>query len=91
MSSTKCVVKVPELQSQLGLLHKDLKKTKELLEKTEAEKSKAIEDLKEAKRAIEEANEKLSEALVLQKRAEENSEIEKFRAEELEQASIDAA
>ncbi|XP_031502499.1 WEB family protein At5g16730, chloroplastic-like isoform X1 [Nymphaea colorata] len=87
----KRVVKGPELQSQLGLLQEDLKKTKELLEKTEAEKSKAIEDLKEAKRAAEEANEKLSEALVLQKRAEENSEIEKFRADELEQASIDAA
>ncbi|CAN6486654.1 unnamed protein product [Victoria cruziana] len=85
------VVKGPELQSQLGLVQEELKKTKELLEKTEAEKSKAIEDLKGAKKAAEEADEKLSEALVLQKRAEENSEIEKFRADELEQASIDVA
>ncbi|KAF3786906.1 putative WEB family protein [Nymphaea thermarum] len=89
-TSEKCVVKVPESQSQLGLLQEDLKKTKELLEKTEAEKSKAIEDLKEAKRAAEEANEKLSEALVLEKQVEDNSEIEKFQTDELEQASIDA-
>ncbi|KAF2306730.1 hypothetical protein GH714_020899 [Hevea brasiliensis] len=42
-------------------------------------------------KGAEEANEKLQEALVAQRRAEENSEIEKFRAVELEQAGIDAA
>ena len=45
--------------------------------------------MKEAQRVDEEANEKLREALVAQKRAEENSEIEKFRAVELEQAGIE--
>ncbi|KAE8691112.1 putative WEB family protein [Hibiscus syriacus] len=42
-------------------------------------------------KAAEEANEKLREAVVAQKRAEESSEIEKFRALELEQAGIEAA
>ncbi|CAN6461060.1 unnamed protein product [Victoria cruziana] len=88
-SSEKKPLKGSELQTQLGILQEDLKKTKELLEKAEHEKSQALEDLKKATRAEEEANEKLTEALALQKRAEENCEIEKFRADELEQASID--
>ena len=46
--------------------------------------------MKEAQRVAEEANEKLKEALMAQKRAEEDSEIEKFRAVELEQAGIEA-
>ncbi|XP_022634746.1 LOW QUALITY PROTEIN: putative WEB family protein At1g65010, chloroplastic [Vigna radiata var. radiata] len=54
------------------------------------EKAKAIHELKEAQRVAEEANEKLMEAMVAQKRAEEDSEIEKFRAVELEQAGIEA-
>ena len=57
----------------------------------EKEKAQANEELKEAQRLAEEANEKLREALVAQKRAEENSEIEKFRAVEMEQARIEAS
>ncbi|XP_020214031.1 WEB family protein At3g02930, chloroplastic [Cajanus cajan] len=83
------VVKSSELQSQLNLAQEDLKKAKEQLIQAEKEKLKAIDELKEAQRVVEEANEKLREALVAQKRAEENSEIEKFRAVELEQAGIE--
>lgn len=57
----------------------------------EKEKTQALDELNEAKRLVEEANEKLKEALLAQKRAEENSEIEKFRAVEMEQAGIEAA
>lgn len=57
----------------------------------EKEKAQALDELNEAKKLAEEANEKLREALVAQKRAEENSEIEKFRAVEMEQAGIEAA
>ncbi|XP_050386124.1 WEB family protein At3g02930, chloroplastic-like [Argentina anserina] len=80
-----------ELQAQLTLVQEDLKKAKEQIDLIEKEKSKAIDDLKEAQRVSEEANEKLREALVAQKRAQEDSEIEKFRAVELEQAGIEAA
>ncbi|TKY71126.1 WEB family protein [Spatholobus suberectus] len=80
-----------ELQAQLNLAQEDLKKAKEQLIQAEKEKAKAIDELKEAQRVAEEANEKLREAMVAQKRAEENSEIEKFRAVELEQAGIEAA
>ncbi|KAI4295266.1 hypothetical protein L6164_035330 [Bauhinia variegata] len=85
------VAKGSDLQIQLNLAQEDLKKAKEQLIQTEKEKAKAIEELKEAQRVAEEANEKLREALVAQKRAEEDSEIEKFRAVELEQAGIEAA
>ncbi|XP_047155993.1 WEB family protein At3g02930, chloroplastic-like isoform X1 [Vigna umbellata] len=77
------------LQNQLNLAQEDLKKAKELLIQAEKEKLKAIDELKEAQRVAEEANDKLREALVVQKRAEENSEIERFRAVELEQAGIE--
>ncbi|KAK7405949.1 hypothetical protein VNO78_07561 [Psophocarpus tetragonolobus] len=80
-----------ELQAQLNLAQEDLKKAKEQLIQAEKEKAKAIDELKEAQRVAEEANEKLREAMVAQKRAEEDSEIEKFRAVELEQAGIEAA
>ncbi|XP_020230036.1 WEB family protein At3g02930, chloroplastic [Cajanus cajan] len=80
-----------ELQAQLNLAQEDLKKAKEQLIQVEKEKEKAIDELKEAQRVTEEANEKLREAMVAQKRAEEDSEIEKFRAVELEQAGIEAA
>ncbi|XP_052180299.1 WEB family protein At3g02930, chloroplastic-like [Diospyros lotus] len=82
--------KASELQAQLHLAQEDLKKAKEKLDLVEKEKAQATEELKEAQRLAEEANEKLREALVAQKRAEENSEIEKFRAVEMEQASIEA-
>ncbi|XP_068634359.1 WEB family protein At3g02930, chloroplastic-like [Aristolochia californica] len=85
------VLKGSELQAQLGSVQEDLKKAKERLATTEKEKVRVLEELKQAKRLAEEANEKLSEALVTQKRAEESSEIEKFRADELEQAGIEAA
>ncbi|KAG4972792.1 hypothetical protein AAZX31_11G009200 [Glycine max] len=85
------VAKGSELQAQLNLAQEDLKKAKEQLVQAEKEKEKAIGELKEAQRVAEEANEKLSEAIVAQKRAEESSEIEKFRAVELEQAGIEAA
>ncbi|RDY10632.1 WEB family protein, chloroplastic, partial [Mucuna pruriens] len=80
-----------ELQAQLNIAQEDLKKAKEQLIQAEKEKATAIDELKEAQRVAEEANEKLREAMVAQKRAEENSEIEKFRAVELEQAGIEAA
>ncbi|XP_024021094.1 WEB family protein At5g16730, chloroplastic isoform X1 [Morus notabilis] len=80
-----------ELQTQLNLVQEDLKKAKEHIILVEKEKAKAIDELKEAQKVAEETNEKLREALVAQKRAEESSEIEKFRAVELEQAGIEAA
>ncbi|KAK1392090.1 WEB family protein, chloroplastic [Heracleum sosnowskyi] len=80
-----------ELQAQLNLLQEDLKKANEKLSEVEKEKEQAIDELKEAQRLAEEANGKLTEALVAQKRAEEESEIEKFRAVEMEQAGIDAS
>ncbi|KAJ7982646.1 WEB family protein, chloroplastic [Quillaja saponaria] len=85
------VAKGSELQAQLSLAQEDLTKAKEQLSLAEKEKAKANDELKEAQRVAEEANEKLREALAAQKRAEENSEIEKFRAVELEQAGIEAS
>ncbi|KAG6650332.1 hypothetical protein CIPAW_06G035300 [Carya illinoinensis] len=85
------IAKGSELQVQLNVVQEDLKKAKEQIALVEKEKTKAIDELKEAQRVAEEANEKLREALVAQKRAEENSEIDKFRAVELEQAGIEVA
>ncbi|XP_004505588.1 WEB family protein At5g16730, chloroplastic-like [Cicer arietinum] len=78
-----------ELQNQLNAAQEDLKKAKEQILQADKEKLKAIDELKEAQRVAEEANEKLREALVAQKLAKEESEIEKFRAVELEQAGIE--
>ncbi|XP_039059213.1 WEB family protein At3g02930, chloroplastic-like isoform X3 [Hibiscus syriacus] len=80
-----------ELQAQLNSVQEDLKKANEKISLIEKEKAQAIDELKEARKAAEEANEKLREALAAQKLAEENSEIEKFRALELEQVEMDAA
>lgn len=85
------VGKGSELQAQLTLVQEDLKKAKEQVALIDKEKAQAVEELKEAQKAADEANEKLREALVAQKRAEENSEIDKFRAVELEQAGLEAA
>ncbi|KAE8077506.1 hypothetical protein FH972_016065 [Carpinus fangiana] len=85
------IAKGSELQVQLNIVQEDLKKAKEQIALAEKEKVKAIDELKEAQRVAEEANEKLREALVAQKRAEDDSEVEKFRAVELEQAGIEAA
>ncbi|KAL4351617.1 hypothetical protein GQ457_06G024200 [Hibiscus cannabinus] len=80
-----------ELQAQLSSVQEDLKKAKEKISLIEKEKAQAIDELKEAKKAAEEANERVTEALAALKLAEENSEIEKFRALELEQVEMDAA
>ncbi|KAJ7949908.1 WEB family protein, chloroplastic [Quillaja saponaria] len=85
------VARGSDVQAQLSLAQEDLKKAQEQLSIAEKDKAKAIDELKEAQRVTEEANEKLREALVARKRAEENSEIEKFRAVEMEQAGIEAA
>ncbi|VFQ65383.1 unnamed protein product [Cuscuta campestris] len=85
------LLKPSELQTELSLVQEDLKKAKEKIESAEKEKTQALDDLKEAKKLAEEANEKLREALIAQKRAEDNSEIDKFRAVEMEQAGIEAA
>lgn len=78
-----------ELQAELTQAQEDLKKANEKLVLVEKEKEDAFEEAKEAKRLCDEANEKLREALVAQKVAEENSEIEKFRALEMEQVGVD--
>ncbi|XP_016472302.1 WEB family protein At5g16730, chloroplastic [Nicotiana tabacum] len=85
------ILKPSELQAELNVAQEDLKKAKEKLALVEKEKEKALEEVKESQKMAEEANEKLREAMVAQKRAEENSEIEKFRAVEMEQAGIEAA
>ncbi|XP_045820021.1 WEB family protein At3g02930, chloroplastic-like [Trifolium pratense] len=83
------VAKGSELQNQLNVAQEDLKKAKEQILQAEKENLKAIDELKEAHRVAEEANEKLKEALAAQKQAKEESEIEKFRSVELEQAGIE--
>ncbi|KAK1325752.1 WEB family protein [Acorus calamus] len=80
-----------ELQAQLDSLQEDLKRAKEKIASVEQEKAQSLEELKDVKRLADEANEKLNEALAAQKRAEDSSEIEKFRAVELEQAGIEAS
>ncbi|KAK4793841.1 hypothetical protein SAY86_011835 [Trapa natans] len=84
-------VKGYDLQAQLNLVQDDLKKAKERIALIEKEKEKVLYELKEAQKLSEGANEKLRDALMAQKRAEESSEIEKFRAIEIEQAGIEAA
>lgn len=84
-------MKGSELQAQLTLAQEDLKKVKEKLAFEEKEKARALEELEEAKKAVEEANEKLEDALLSQKLAEESSELDKFRADEVEQSAIEAA
>ncbi|OIW05575.1 hypothetical protein TanjilG_23361 [Lupinus angustifolius] len=78
-----------ELQNQLNLVQEDLKKAKEQLIQSEKEKVRAIDELEEAKRVAEEANEKLGEVLLAQKWIEEDSEIAKFQALELEQGGLE--
>ncbi|CAA2981791.1 WEB family At3g02930, chloroplastic-like [Olea europaea subsp. europaea] len=85
------ILKPSELQAELNLALEDLRKAKEKLVLVEKEKAQALDELKEAQRLTEEANEKLREALLAQKRAEEDAEIEKFRTVEMEQAGIEAA
>ncbi|XP_022891780.1 WEB family protein At4g27595, chloroplastic-like [Olea europaea var. sylvestris] len=90
LKKTTRILKPSELQAELNLAQEDLRKAKEKLVLVEKEKAQALDELKEAQRLTEEANEKLREALMAQKRAEEDSEIEKFRTVEMEQAGIEA-
>ncbi|KAL7145949.1 hypothetical protein ABFS83_06G008500 [Erythranthe nasuta] len=84
-------LKPSELQAELNLAQEDLKKANDKLVLVEREKAEALEEVKEAQRLSDEANENLRKALAAQKLAEENSEIEKFRAVEIEQAGVEAA
>ncbi|PKA53271.1 Putative WEB family protein [Apostasia shenzhenica] len=84
-------LKGSELQAQLTIVQEDLRKAKEKLASEEEEKSRVLVELEEAKKAAEVANEKLEEARLAQRKAEENSELDKFRADELEQSAIEAA
>lgn len=79
------------LNTQLDEVQEDLKRTKEQLAFVEKEKARVLEELSSTKKMADEVNEKLKEALVAQRKAEESSEIEKFRADELEQANIEAS
>ncbi|XP_022943550.1 WEB family protein At3g02930, chloroplastic-like [Cucurbita moschata] len=83
--------KVAEIQAQLNVAQEDLKKAKEQIILVENEREKLSNELKEAQKSAEEANEKLKEALVACGRAEESSEIERFRAVEMEQAGLEEA
>ncbi|KAF9623608.1 hypothetical protein IFM89_003535 [Coptis chinensis] len=84
-------VKGSDLQAQLSQVQEELKNLKDQLASVEKEKAQALEELKAAKKLAEEATAKIGEALVSQKRAEETTEIEKFRADELELAGVEAA
>ncbi|KZV41085.1 hypothetical protein F511_14061 [Dorcoceras hygrometricum] len=77
---TSRLSKPAELQSELSLAQEDLKKAKETLGLLEKEKEKFLDELKEAHKLADEANEKLREAVLAQKRAEENSEIENLKS-----------
>ncbi|WOL09532.1 WEB family protein [Canna indica] len=78
-------------QTQLSAVQEELEKAKERQACVEKEKSQILEEIKSAKRSADEANGKIQDALVARRIAEEASEIDKFRAVELEQAAIEAA
>uniref|UniRef100_A0ACD5W6V7 Uncharacterized protein n=1 Tax=Avena sativa TaxID=4498 RepID=A0ACD5W6V7_AVESA len=80
-----------ELQGRLESAHEDLKKAKDQLAFIAGEKDRLAGELNEAKRVADEVHEKLQDALMAKRWAEEATEIEKFRADELEQAGIDEA
>lgn len=80
-----------ELQEKLDAIAEDLKKTRAQLAFVEQEKVQAIEELNEAKRLTNETNEKLAAAIVSKKMIEDRLEVEKVRADELEQESIEGA
>ncbi|KAJ3681699.1 hypothetical protein LUZ60_014272 [Juncus effusus] len=84
-------LKLSELQEQVTTAQEELKKAREKLSEIEKEKTEVLEDLSGAKKMVEEVNDKLEEAINAKRRAEEAWEIEKFRAIELEQASIESA
>ncbi|CAN6305747.1 unnamed protein product [Urochloa humidicola] len=80
-----------ELQSRLESAQEDLKKAKDQLAFIVGERDRLVGELNEAKRVADETHEKLQDALMAKRWAEEATEIEKFRADELEQAGIDEA
>ncbi|PWZ20922.1 WEB family protein [Zea mays] len=80
-----------ELQARLESTHEDLKKAKDQLAFILGERDRLVGELNEAKRVADETHEKLQDALMAKRWAEEATEIEKFRADELEQAGIDEA
>ncbi|KAH0449316.1 hypothetical protein IEQ34_023116 [Dendrobium chrysotoxum] len=85
------LLKGSELQVQLSSVQEDLKKAKEQIAFQEIERANVLEELSDAKKAVVEVSEKLGEALLALKKVEESSELEKFHAEELKQAAIEAA
>ncbi|KAG6400732.1 hypothetical protein SASPL_137574 [Salvia splendens] len=85
---TRLVRPSSELQAELSQALDDLKKANEKLVSVEKEKERALDEVKEAQRLCDEANDKFKEALQAQRRAEENTEIEKFRALEMEQVGF---
>ncbi|XP_062205548.1 WEB family protein At3g02930, chloroplastic-like [Phragmites australis] len=80
-----------ELQARLESVQEDLKKAKDQLAFIVGERDRLVGELNEAKRVTDETHEKLQDALMAKRWAEEATEIEKFRADELEQAGIDEA
>jgi len=80
-----------ELQARLESAQEDLKKAKDQLAFIVGERDRLVGELNEAKRVADETHEKLQDALMAKRWAEEATEIEKFRADELEQAGIDEA
>ncbi|KAE8792971.1 WEB family protein [Hordeum vulgare] len=78
-----------ELQSRLESAHEDLKKAKDQLSFVVGEKDRLVGELNEAKRVVDEIHEKLQDALMAKRWVGEATEIEKFRADELQQAGID--
>uniref|UniRef100_A0A0A9CNX9 Uncharacterized protein n=1 Tax=Arundo donax TaxID=35708 RepID=A0A0A9CNX9_ARUDO len=80
-----------ELQARLESVQDDLKKAKDQLAFIVGERDRLVGELNEAKRVADETHEKLQDALMAKRWAEEATEIEKFRADELEQAGIDEA
>ncbi|KAI0489194.1 hypothetical protein KFK09_029036 [Dendrobium nobile] len=85
------LLKRSELQVQLSSVQEDLKKAKEQIAFQEIDRANVLEELSDAKKAVVKVSEKLGEALLALKKAEESSELEKFRTEELKQAAIEAA
>jgi chromosome segregation ATPase len=84
-------LKGSELQAQLDSANEELKKAKEQLASLEKEKLSILNELQEAKHLADAVNEQLQDAIAARRHAEEATEIEKFRSDELEQSSIDAA
>ncbi|KAL6905395.1 hypothetical protein ACP4OV_002996 [Aristida adscensionis] len=83
--------KISELQAQLSRVQEDLSNARENLASIEQDKAQALEDLAVARRLAGEAYAKLEESLAERRRAEEELELERFKATEREQSAIDLA